>query len=459
MNQSYGAKDNASFPVWTNPKPGILEALRLPEHPGSPTPTLEVTVVCVFCDLTFSHPDQHQELLRHLLSEHKFVIADVHLIGDFPAYLSYWRTKFRTCLVSAYCTTMKAEVTEPGMEGQLQEFNFLSDIVPEDKELRRKLQMDKLEHVLAVQETERNDLSFSRGCLFCRQVFIKHKLLFDHMAFDHNFSVGQPDNLVYVRKFLDMIEEKLEALVCLHCEKIFKSREVLKEHMRKKQHKQLNPKNKIWDQFYLANYLEFGRNWEEQAREPEEVVDYWDLEENKAGDDREWSDWQDDHGGMVCLFCPATYQDTADLTNHMVVVHGFDFLELRGRLELNFYQQVKLINYIRRSVHLNTCIGCGELFPSKELLLEHMTWSSHHSPSLQSDWDQPQYYFPTYENDNLLFGLEDPDTEGNTDKVPTVLAEDISVEDSILAKEEVRRELVPQRVRNKGPKSRGNNNS
>ena len=130
--------------------------------------------------------------------------------------------------------------------------------------------------MLAVQEDERNDTTFSRGCLFCRQVFTKHRQLFDHMAFDHNFSVGQPDNLVYVRKFLDLIEEKLEALLCLHCEKVFKSRDVLKEHMRKKQHKQLNPRNTVWDQFYLVNYLEFGRNWEDAAREEEEPTTGWD---------------------------------------------------------------------------------------------------------------------------------------------------------------------------------------
>ena len=68
--------------------------------------------------------------------------------------------------------------------------------------------------------------------------------------------------------------------------------------------------------------------------------------------------------------------------------------------------QVKMINYIRRCVHLNTCIGCNEVFPDRETLLEHMTWTSHYTPASSADWDQPQYYFPTYENDNLLCGLE-----------------------------------------------------
>ena len=31
---------------------------------------------------------------------------------------------------------------------------------------------------------------------------------------------------MFVNEFLDAVEEKLESLVCLYCEKVFKSREV-----------------------------------------------------------------------------------------------------------------------------------------------------------------------------------------------------------------------------------------
>merc|ERR1719203_1964301 len=99
-----------------------------------------------------------------------------------------------------------------------------------------------------------------------------------------------------------------------------------------------------------------------------------------------------------------------------------------------------MINYIRRSVHLNTCIGCADMFNTKEDLLEHMTWSSHHQPGSASDWDQPQYYFPTYENDNLLFGLEDPEAGEVIEVTPEEVKNDLG--ESILAKEEVRKELT-----------------
>ena len=119
-----------------------------------------------------------------------------------------------------------------------------------------------------------------------------------------------------------------------------------------------------------------------------------------------------------------------------------------------------MINFIRRSVHLNTCIGCGERFADREALLSHMTWSSHHTPGSSADWDQPQYYFPTYENDNLLCGLEEAEADRESEDTgfysdssssfPPVMPEDIPppVESSILQDDEIRRSLIPAR-RNK----------
>ena len=42
---------------------------------------------------------------------------------------------------------------------------------------------------------------------------------------------------------------------CLFCEKEFKEWSILKDHMRKKGHKRLDPKNKEYDRFYVINYL------------------------------------------------------------------------------------------------------------------------------------------------------------------------------------------------------------
>merc|ERR1712029_148289 len=135
-----------------------------------------------------------------------------------------------------------------------------------------------------------------------------------------------------------------------------------------------------------------------------------------------------------------------------------DFIQIRNDLKLNFYQQVKMINYIRRSVHLNTWAGCGETFEDQETCLEHMKALGHHVPQHVTDWDQPQYYFPTYENDNLLCGLEDDDresedtgfqsdTSAGSGIFPPVQPEDIpdQVKRSILQNDEVRKSLIPRR--------------
>jgi len=463
--QKYG--ETETFPAWTDPEPGILEPLRLPEIKEK-TPIFEdQDVECLLCEDSFNIPTEQQQFLKHLLSEHKFVIGDVNLISDFPAYVRYWKNKFARFPLASYCSIMKAGLSKGGncASSKEQEFFFLSDILLEDKELRIHLQKERLEQVLAVQERERNDATFHRGCLFCRQNFTKHADLFNHMAFDHNFSVGQPDNLVFITQFLELVEKKLESLLCLFCEKTFKSRDVLKEHMRKKAHKKLNPSNKEYDRFYLVNYLEFGKTWQDMEKEggEEEMPTGWDSDKDDGGD---WSDWRGDLGSAVCLFCVVSYSDAGQLPNHMKEVHGFDFQEISANMKLTFYQQVKLVNYIRRQVHLNTCIGCQEVLPDRDQLLEHMAWSNHCQPGDSRAWDQPQYFFPTYENDNLLCGLEelsgvDTDDTGFCSEdsgggVP-VLAEDFPITESILVQDELRRSLLPGKRQwhsNSGSKSR-----
>lgn len=144
--------------------------------------------------------------------------------------------------------------------------------------------------MLEVNREEREDNGFCRRCLFCRDVIRGNRSdYFNHMRDSHSFHIGQPDNLVFVRELLQLIENKLnryvcylrscvrhitvemilnflcfflDRLECLFCEHVFKDKVVLKEHMRKKQHRKLNPKNQEYDRYYLVNYLEPGKTWE-----------------------------------------------------------------------------------------------------------------------------------------------------------------------------------------------------
>lgn len=42
---------------------------------------------------------------------------------------------------------------------------------------------------------------------------------------------------------------------CIYCEKTFSDRTVLMDHMRKRNHREVNPKNNYYDKFYIINYL------------------------------------------------------------------------------------------------------------------------------------------------------------------------------------------------------------
>lgn len=44
-------------------------------------------------------------------------------------------------------------------------------------------------------------------------------------------------------------------LQCLYCEKTFRDKTTLRDHMRKKSHRRINANNREYDRFYVINYL------------------------------------------------------------------------------------------------------------------------------------------------------------------------------------------------------------
>lgn len=86
----------------------ILEPLCFPEQPadGASTPSLQgpsvELLVCLFC-LESVPLQQKDVLLKHLLLEHKLVIADVRLVADLPKYVCP-KQKSATHFYSAGCS-------------------------------------------------------------------------------------------------------------------------------------------------------------------------------------------------------------------------------------------------------------------------------------------------------------------------------------------------------------------
>ena len=344
---------------------------------------------CMLCDHIESNmdsPSHYNEYLCHLIVEHQLVIADVKLIADLQSYAVYWKKRFDEESVESFCSKI---ITNTGAKDvdKSEEYFLLCDALPEDKRVREQLQFDKLKKLLLRQEFERKDESFSRTCPFCKKLFQGNRIiLFDHMNVDHSFNIGHPDNIVNVRELLDEIQTKLDNCQCLFCENYFRDRVTLREHMRKKGHRRINPENKGYDKFYMINYLELGKNWQIMQSESERL----------DGNSDDWSGWSEECQKAYCFFCSESFEVADKVYKHMKEKHDFDFLFLRQEMQLSFYQQIKLINYIRRQVHMAKLAGCSDVVDKIQSDLKSNT-----------KWNQPQYYFSTYEDDTILCQLED----------------------------------------------------
>ncbi len=204
----------------------------------------------------------------------------------------------------------------------------------------------------------------------------------------------------------------------------------------------------------VAASQEFGKTWGALARESqfdgddddEGALNGFNLRcavgvpsgdedeesESSGGAEREgeWEEWRGDPARVTCLFCEASYGGMEDLLMHMTAVHDFDFRHVRNALRLDFYGQVKMVNYVRRKVHLGECIHCQDRFDSRDEMLEHMAEEEHFRPPDDAfEWNRPgkeggnkllfnrkslvksihfaDFLFPTYENDTFLCRLDD----------------------------------------------------
>lgn len=384
----------------------IMEPLQFETKILKRKTSLTSTMECLMCPKTFLATENglKNPILAHLLKEHKLVIADVQYVADFPCYITYWKKRFSEECITDICAVIKTNTKESD-KAPSENFYLLTEFLPEDRCLRNKLKEDKIADILNKQQAERSDKSFNRKCLFCKQQFKEQRhLLFEHMIADHAFNIGNPDNIVHVNELLDVLAEKLNNLTCIFCAKTFKDWNTLRDHMRKKYHKRIDPKDKSYDKYYLINYLEPGKDWEELQAEDEEEVE-------KA--EEEWSGWNEHiENSFSCLFCDMEYPNVENILIHLKEGHDFDLKAVQKTLRLDFYLQVKVVNYIRKQIQDLKCPCCKEKSTNRELLDVHMDAKQHCClPEDKSSWDQPEYFFPTLENDGLLLFLEDDDDD------------------------------------------------
>ncbi|XP_062533467.1 zinc finger protein 277, partial [Armigeres subalbatus] len=360
---------------------------------------------------------------------HRLVIADIEDVACLASYSRFWRQQFADHPTEKYCSALLLNHLPDGTPGSNEKYFMLSDIEPLDYELRQKLKRDMMELVLARHQFERTDRNFNRGCLYCRDLQTESRTEFlEHLYTKHFLLLGKAENLVFVDELIDAVQEKMDKLVCLFCEKIFKDRPTLKEHMRKKGHKRINPENKFYDRFFLVNYRSDRlKKTSPAAVAPKQPVpikarDRESSPFHSEDSDSDWSDWYGEEQPTTCLFCSVAKPKIDDLKQHMKTTHSFDFdAQVIG---LTFYQRVKIVNYIRRQMHVLKCVVCREDFPSNEQLQCHLREAGHYATGEQQFWDQPEFFFPTYEDDQFLCHLED-DSPDQSDDSSVVISEKV----------------------------------
>jgi hypothetical protein len=60
-----------------------------------------------------------------------------------------------------------------------------------------------------------------------------------------------------VIEYIEHLRDKINRNECIYCEKIFTDRITLMDHMRKKNHKEVNPKNNYYDKVFLFEFFNF----------------------------------------------------------------------------------------------------------------------------------------------------------------------------------------------------------
>jgi hypothetical protein len=220
---------------------------------------------------------------------------------------------------------------------------------------------------------------------------------------------------VFVDELLEKLHSRLENLRCLFCNNLFTDRQVLREHMRKKQHKCINPNDTEYDKYYVVNYLEIGKTWKEVEVSYLIVgtvkfdLNFQQEQDGPVADEESWSDWCEDDAALklTCLFCDHQSNNLQSLNCHSQVNHdGFSldnlnlsfYLQVRifdlitSHLNLNCYFlfKVKLVNYIRRQMHINHCPVCDSNFLTKPLLVSHLAAEKHYCLPDQKLFDQPE---------------------------------------------------------------------
>ncbi|VDM58828.1 unnamed protein product [Angiostrongylus costaricensis] len=370
--------------------------------------------MCLSCLQFFDLPEQMDRFEEHLLKEHKIVVSEMGLIVDPKRYIEHWRQRFAKESVDKIFERIEPKEGDKFF-GETDYYYNMSESLPEDYSVRQRLAMRRLEEALSCQQREREDTNFQQQCIFCRYTARGNRSkIIHHLYMIHHLNLGSPDNLVFVTEYIEHLKEKLQRNECIYCEKIFGDRNTLMDHMRKRNHREVNPKNHYYDKFYIINYLELGKRWLDVLAEDFEDTMPTFVDSEEEEEDNSWCEWHEDNVDadeirVVCLLCHESDDTAEGLLAHMKEKHEFDLVKLIDENHLDVYQRMKLINYIRKQNFKPVCFVCqrNDIENTQELA-KHLQERERPIKSLpdKSLWDTEECLVPVFGNDNFLWRLE-----------------------------------------------------
>ena len=369
--------------------------------------------MCLSCLHFFDLPEDIETFSEHLLKEHHIVVSEIDLIVDPKRYIEHWRQRFaKESIDNIFPRIEPAEGTP--FHGKTEYYFEMSAKLPEDFQVRQRLAMRRLEEALSCQQREREDTNFSLQCIFCRYTARGNRSkIIHHLYMIHHLNLGSPDNLVFVTEYIEHLKEKLVRNECIYCEKIFADRNTLMDHMRKRNHREVNPRNHYYDKFYIINYLELGKRWLDVLAEDFEDAMPAFQDSDEEEEDQSWHEWQednlDDETRVLCLCCEESTDCLTGLLGHMKEKHGLDLVAQCDKEGYGTYERAKVINFIRKQNYNSCCWVCG----AKELgnwmaVYKHIDDKHRPIPSLPDrlSWDTEEELVGLFGNDHLVWMLE-----------------------------------------------------
>lgn len=89
--------------------------------------------------------------------------------------------------------------------------------------------------------------SFTIFTPFTISTWVLRTVSISFIKFLNSFLPPMFTDLVFVTEYIEHLREKLLRNECIYCEKTYGDRNILMEHMRKKNHREVNPKNNFYD--------------------------------------------------------------------------------------------------------------------------------------------------------------------------------------------------------------------